>query len=68
MDEIESTERIIHHGYDVVLLKHGSSVNGVKDFLEIRLDVLHDKENLLEAVKVQILVFVQLLLDSHGRF
>ena len=68
MDEIKSTERIVHHGYDVVLLEYSSSVNGVKDFLEIRLDVLHDKENLLEAVKVQILVFVQLLLDSHGRF
>lgn len=52
----------------MVLLKHSSPVNRVKDLLEVGLNVFHDKEYLLEAIEVQILVFVQLLLDGGDRF
>jgi 3-dehydroquinate dehydratase len=52
----------------MVLLKHSSTMDRVKDLLEVRLDVLHNEEDLLEAVKIDVLVFVQLLLDYRGRF
>ena len=54
---VDGTEGVVQHSYDVVFFQDRALGNRLQDFLEVRLDTLHDDENFREGVKVDIIEF-----------
>lgn len=64
VDEIESAERVVHHGNNVILLQNGSPVHRIEYLFQVRLDVFHDHEDLLETSQINVLIIRQLFLQN----
>ena len=66
VDVVQRTERVVHHGYDVVFFENSSPVDRVEDLLEVGFYELDDQEYLLEVAQVNVLEIIQLVLDEFA--